>query len=54
VLERAGMVARTRTGRARLCTLRPAPLADATGWLDHYRRFWTNRIDALEQYLEDE
>jgi DNA-binding transcriptional ArsR family regulator len=54
VLERAGLVTRVRTGRAQLCHLRPAPLADATGWLDHYRRFWTDRIDALEQYLEDE
>jgi DNA-binding transcriptional ArsR family regulator len=53
VLERAGLVTRVRTGRAQLCTLRPAPLADAAGWLDHYRRFWTDRIDSLERFLED-
>jgi DNA-binding transcriptional ArsR family regulator len=54
VLERAGLVTRTRAGRAQLCTLRPAPLAGAADWLDHYRRFWTDRIDSLEQYLTSE
>ena len=54
VLERAGMVTRTRAGRARLCTLRPAPLAGAAGWLARYERFWTGRLDALEQLLRDD
>ncbi len=54
VLERAGLVTRTRVGRAQECALRPDPLAGAVDWLDRYRRFWTGRIDSLERYLADE
>jgi DNA-binding transcriptional ArsR family regulator len=54
VLERAGLLTRTRAGRAQVCALAPAPLAGAAGWLDRYREFWTARIDALEQYLTTE
>ncbi len=53
VLEKAGLLTRTRVGRAQVCTLRPDPLAGAADWIDHYRRFWAGRIDALEQYLEN-
>jgi DNA-binding transcriptional ArsR family regulator len=51
VLERAGLLARTRAGRAQLCTLVGTPLGDAAGWLDRYRGFWTARLDSLERYL---
>ena len=53
VLERAGLLTRTRAGRAQVCALRSEPLAGAADWLDGYRRFWTDRIDSLERYLED-
>ncbi len=53
VLERAGLVTRTRVGRTRVCGLTAAPLADAASWLDAYRGFWTGRLDALEHYLDD-
>jgi DNA-binding transcriptional ArsR family regulator len=51
VLERAGLLTRTRVGRAQMCRLRPDPLAGAAGWLARYEPFWTNRLDALERYL---
>jgi DNA-binding transcriptional ArsR family regulator len=51
VLERAGLLTRTRVGRAQVCRLAPGPLADAAGWLDGYRQFWTARVDSLERYL---
>jgi DNA-binding transcriptional ArsR family regulator len=51
VLERAGLLSRTRQGRAQRCTLTAAPLGDAAGWLERYRTFWTTRLDSLEQYL---
>lgn len=51
VLARAGLLTRTRVGRAQLCTLRPEPLAGAAGWLARYERFWTDRIDSLERFL---
>ncbi|HLV59520.1 MAG TPA: metalloregulator ArsR/SmtB family transcription factor [Natronosporangium sp.] len=54
VLERAGLVSRTRQGRHRLCRLRPAPLREASQWLAAYREFWTGRLDALERYLTED
>jgi DNA-binding transcriptional ArsR family regulator len=54
VLERAGLLTRTRAGRTQVCTLTATPLADAAGWLDRYRDFWTTRLDALERYLNTE
>jgi DNA-binding transcriptional ArsR family regulator len=54
VLERAGLVTRTRLGRANLCRLRPDPLAGAAGWLVRYEHFWIDRIDSLERYLTTE
>src|SRR3954454_16324657 len=51
VLEQAGLVRRSVRGREHWLTLRPAPLRDATRWLEHYREFWDNRLDALEDFL---
>jgi DNA-binding transcriptional ArsR family regulator len=54
VLERAGLVARTRSGRSQVCTLSASPLRDAAAWLDSYHHFWTTRLDGLERYLGTE
>jgi DNA-binding transcriptional ArsR family regulator len=51
VLERAGLVRRTVSGRTHRCRLEPGPLADAQAWLEHYRRFWALSLDALETLL---
>jgi DNA-binding transcriptional ArsR family regulator len=53
VLERAGLVARRRTGQWRPCRLRAGPLRDAADWLEHYRRFWEHSFDRLEDYLRE-
>ncbi len=53
VLERAGLIARGRTAQWRPCRLEAAPLKDAAGWLDHYRRFWEESFDRLEEYLQE-
>ena len=47
VLETAGLVRRTVSGRRHVCALRAEPLADAADWLRFAERFWTNRLDAL-------
>jgi DNA-binding transcriptional ArsR family regulator len=52
VLENAGLVRRTVTGRRHVCRLEPGPLADATSWLRFYERHWTERLDALEALFE--
>ena len=51
VLERAGLVSRTVRGREHWLRLRAKPLVDAARWLDHYRGFWNDRLDALERFL---
>ena len=51
VLEQAGLVRRRVSGREHWLRLRPAPLGDASHWLEHYREFWEGRLDALEKFL---
>jgi DNA-binding transcriptional ArsR family regulator len=53
VLERAGLVERTIEGREHRLRLNPAPLQEASMWLDHYRTFWDARLGALEAFLVD-
>jgi DNA-binding transcriptional ArsR family regulator len=54
VLEGAGLVRREVRGRTHICSLEPGPLASADHWLSYYERFWTGRLDALEQLLREE
>jgi DNA-binding transcriptional ArsR family regulator len=54
VLENAGLIRREVRGRTHLCRLDPGPLASAHEWLNFYERFWTSRLDALEQLLRAE
>jgi DNA-binding transcriptional ArsR family regulator len=48
VLREQGLVHVREEGRRRVYVLEPQPLADLDDWLDRYRSFWTNRLDALE------
>jgi DNA-binding transcriptional ArsR family regulator len=52
VLERAGLIARGREAQWRPCRLEAAPLEQAADWLDGYRRFWEQRLDRLDRYLQ--
>ena len=54
VLEGAGLIRREVKGRMHVCRLDPGPLASAHEWLGFYERFWTSRLDVLEQLLRDE
>lgn len=51
VLERAGLISRQRRATARLSHLEPAPLHDATAWLERYRELWDERFDRLDELL---
>jgi DNA-binding transcriptional ArsR family regulator len=53
-LENAGLIRREVRGRTHLCRLAPGPLASAHEWLGFYERFWTHRLDVLEQLLREE
>jgi DNA-binding transcriptional ArsR family regulator len=54
VLESAGLIRREVRGRTHLCRLDPGPLASAHEWLGFYERFWTGRLDLLEQLLHED
>ena len=51
VLERAGLIVRTREAQWRRVRIEPAPLRDLAGWVAQYRRLWEERYDALGTYL---
>jgi len=52
VLERAGLIARSREAQWRPCRLNASPLKEAASWIEEYRRFWMPFIDALERHLD--
>ena len=51
VLERAGLLRREIKGRQHYCRIEPRPLREAEEWLEYYRQFWEQRMDALEAYV---
>lgn len=53
VLERAGLITRGRDAQCRPCHLAADPLKTAAGWIDHYRIFWEQSLDRLDQYLRE-
>src|SRR5881227_3009766 len=53
VLERAGLVLRRRDRQRRPCRLEARPLAEATGWLVSYRRFWEQSFAGLDALLDE-
>ena len=52
VLERAGLIKRSREAQWRPCRLEAGPLQDVAAWLEHYRQFWDESLDRLEALLE--
>jgi DNA-binding transcriptional ArsR family regulator len=53
VLERAGLIARGREAQWRPCRITARPLKDVADWVAHYRRFWTESFDRLDDYLRE-
>ena len=53
VLERAGLITRGREAQWRPCKLEAKPLKSAADWLEHYRTFWEESLDRLEDYLKE-
>ena len=54
VLEKAGLVRRSVVGRTHWCRLEAARMKEARDWINDYERFWTTRLDALEQLLVED
>jgi DNA-binding transcriptional ArsR family regulator len=53
VLREAGLVRVRAEGRQRWYGLRAQPLSEVDEWLEPYRAYWSGRLDALEQHLEE-
>ena len=51
VLERAGLIQRSREAQRRPCRLKATPLKEVAEWLEHYRQFWTHSMTRLDEYL---
>lgn len=51
VLERAGLISRSRQAQWRPCRIEAAPLRNAGGWIGQYRQLWEDRLDRLDDYL---
>ena len=52
VLEKAGLISRGREAQWRPCKLEAGPMKDVAGWLEHYRRFFEESFDRLDEYLQ--
>ena len=52
VLERAGLVERTILGRDHILSLNAHAMADADAWMAYYRKFWTDRLEALDEMVQ--
>lgn len=52
VLEKAGLITRSRQAQWRPCKLNGDPLKDAAGWMEQYRVFWEESFDRLDEYLK--
>jgi DNA-binding transcriptional ArsR family regulator len=52
VLERAGLLRQTKVGRVRRCEINPVALDDVHTWMAEVDAFWTERLDALGDFLK--
>lgn len=53
VLERAGLISRSRDAQCRPSRIEARPLADASVWLDRYRRIWESNFQRLDALLDE-
>lgn len=52
VLEKAGLITKSRDAQWRPCRINAVPLKDVSNWMDHYRQFWEESLDRLDVYLK--
>lgn len=53
VLERSGLISRSRTAQTRPARFEPKTMQAVAGWVDQYRIFWDASFDRLDAYLKD-
>jgi DNA-binding transcriptional ArsR family regulator len=54
VLSDAGLVTRRKTGRTVACQLAPGPMEEAMNWLTRYQQFWSEQLDRLAAFVEED
>jgi DNA-binding transcriptional ArsR family regulator len=54
VLSDAGLIVRSKSGRTVTCQLKAEPMEQAMNWLAHYQRYWTEQLDRLAAFLEED
>jgi DNA-binding transcriptional ArsR family regulator len=54
VLSDAGLIARAKSGRTVACRLTAAPMQQAMDWLNRYQRFWSDNLDRLAVFVEED
>jgi DNA-binding transcriptional ArsR family regulator len=54
VLSDAGLITRSKSGRTVACRLTAAPMEQAIDWLNRYQRFWSEQLDRLAAFVEEE
>ena len=52
VLEKAGLISKTREAQRRPCRLNPDALKDAVDWIEQYRAYWEESFDRLDEHLK--
>jgi DNA-binding transcriptional ArsR family regulator len=52
VLEHAGLIAQRRDAQWRRCRIKGGPLKEVSDWTDRYRQVWEERLDRLEEYVQ--
>jgi DNA-binding transcriptional ArsR family regulator len=53
ILTECGLITIKQQGRHRYCEAKLDKLNEVSGWVEQYRKFWTQRLDALEVYLDE-
>ena len=53
-LSDAGLIAREKTGRTVACRLTAKPMEQAMDWLNRYQRFWSDNLDRLAAFVEED
>jgi DNA-binding transcriptional ArsR family regulator len=54
VLSDAGLIKRTKTGRTVACQLAAEPMEEAMNWLTRYQQFWSEQLDRLAAFVEED
>ncbi|MGB5105727.1 MAG: metalloregulator ArsR/SmtB family transcription factor [Candidatus Zixiibacteriota bacterium] len=53
ILSECGLVVVRKQGRERFCEAKLAPLNEVAAWVERYRKFWTSKLDAQDEFLDD-